>query len=253
MFEWGCPKALVLSIGGDFLGAEKFRHELKFFVGPHQYQVLRHRLRHLLRPDPHAGPTGEYRISSLYFDDATDSALYAKLSGLQQREKVRVRIYDDRDDVIILEKKIKSGFGSRKERVQIDRPTYEALRTRDAQTLRDDGHPLLANIAWQMANRLLRPKVIVQYTREAYVYTAGNVRITFDKDLRSGITNLDLFRKAPYAPAPVNGMSILEVKYDAFLPRPVQDLLQSDSLTRQSASKYVLCRTLAKTQAWEDQ
>jgi len=230
-----------------------FRHELKYLIGPHQYHELRHRLRHLLRPDPHAGPTGQYRITSLYFDDATDSALFEKLAGAQHRQKVRIRIYDGRDSVIMLEKKIKHGEGVLKERVAIDRPLYQALIAGSAQVLGDAGHPLLADVAWQMTNRLLRPRVIVDYVREAYLHPMGNVRITFDKDLRSGITCLDLFRKVPYAPAPVDGMTILEVKYDSYLPRPVQDLLQADSLTRQSASKYVLCRTLTKTHLWEDQ
>lgn len=233
--------------------AEQYRNEQKFLISPIQYHALRQRLRPYLRPDEHAGPAGEYRITSLYFDDAADSALYAKLAGMPDREKVRVRIYGDRDDLIMLEKKIKRGDGVRKERVQISRALYEALCTGNHRALRYAGHPLLDDVAWHMANRLLRPKVIVDYVREAYVHPLGNVRITFDKDLRTGLTNVDLFRKAPYVPAPLDGMTILEVKYDAFLPRPVQDLLQTDSLTRQSASKYVLCRTLIKSHMWEDQ
>lgn len=235
------------------MAAEVFRHELKFMVAAHQYHVLRHRLRHLLKPDPHAGPSGEYRITSLYFDDVADTALFEKLAGVQHRQKIRVRIYDGRDDVIMLEKKAKNGDGARKDRLRIDRTIYEAMRTGNPHPLQEAGHPMLDDVAWQMTNRLLRPKVIVDYVREAYLHPAGNVRITFDKNLRSGISQLDLFRQAPYAPAPVDGLTILEVKYDAFLPRPVQDLLQTDELVRQSASKYVLCRTLAKTHVWEDQ
>lgn len=235
------------------MSGEPYRHELKFFVNFHQLQIMRQRLRHLLRPDPHAGPTGEYRITSLYLDDATDSALHEKLTGVGRRHKYRVRIYGNQADVISLEKKVKNGEGVRKERVRIGPSQYEALLRGNPQPLRDAGHPLLAEAAWQITNRLLRPKVIVDYVREAYVHRLGNVRITFDKDLRSGLTNLDLFRRAPLVPAPVDGLTILELKYDAFLPRPVQDLLQTDSLVRQSASKYVLCRTLSKLQAWEDQ
>lgn len=234
------------------MAADPFRHELKYLISPHRYLEMRHRLRHLLHRDPHAGPRGEYRITSLYFDDAADSALFEKLSGMQHRSKVRVRIYDGQDRLIMLEKKVKYGEGVRKERLQITRPLCEALCAGDAERLRDTGEALLTEIAWQMTNRLLRPKVIVDYVREAYVFPAGNVRITFDKDLRSGITHLDLFRRAPFAPAPLDGQTILEVKYDAFLPRPVQDLLQTDTLTRQSASKYVLCRTMARTHLWED-
>lgn len=230
-----------------------YRHELKFLVSAPQYYTCRHRMRRLLRPDRNAGPSGEYRITSLYLDDALDTALFEKLSGVEERQKFRIRIYNGRDDVIMLEKKIKNGEGIRKVRVRIDRPLYEAIRRGDPEPLRHQDDPLLQEVGWQMANRLLRPKVIVDYVREAYHSPFGNVRITFDKRLRSGLTNLDLFRTAPLAPVPLSGFAILEVKYDAFLPRAVQDVLQTDSLTRQAASKYVLCRTLAKSQFWEDQ
>ncbi len=235
------------------MASAPFRHELKYFVAPHQYHILRQRLRHFLQKDPHAGLSGAYRISSLYFDDAADSALYEKLAGLPHRQKIRVRIYDGSPASILLEKKIKVGDGVRKERLRISWSIYDALRTGDPAPLIESGHPLLEEIAWQMSNQLLRPKVIVDYVREAYIYAPGNVRVTFDSDLRSGLANLDLFHPAPFAPAPVDGLAILEVKYDSFLPRPVQDLLQIEGLTRQAASKYVLCRTLTKTQAWEDQ
>jgi hypothetical protein len=42
---------------------------------------------------------------------------------------------------------------------------------------------------------LLKPKTIVDYTREAYVYPVGNVRITFDKSIRTGIYSKNLFDK----------------------------------------------------------
>jgi hypothetical protein len=226
---------------------------LKYLISPPWYQILRRRLRYLLQPDPYAGPNGDYQITSLYFDDIYDSALHEKLSGVQNREKVRLRIYNSKDDVIMLEKKIKKGDGVCKERLRIDKQMYTAVINGDVDTMRQSGHPLLDSIAWQMKHQLLRPKVIVDYCREAYVYKQGNVRITFDKRLRSGITNLNMFCEAPLAPALTSGMTILEVKFDEFLPSMVQDLLQATSFTRQAASKYVLCRALAKTHSWEDQ
>lgn len=150
-----------------------FRHELKFLVNPHQYHTLRHRLRHVLRPDPYGGPTGDYRVTTLYFDDVADPALYEKLSGLQNRQKVRVRIYGGTDAVIMVEQKTKNGDRVRKERLQIDRTLYEAMRAGDARALRRACKPLLDTVAWKTENLLLRPKVIVDYTREAYVHWLG--------------------------------------------------------------------------------
>lgn len=223
-------------------------------MGPLQYHTLRQRLRHLLYPDRNTGPGGEYRITSLYFDDAEDSALFTKLAGSDRRAKIRLRTYNGDCDKVFLERKIKRGEGIHKDRLTVTSPQYDALIHGDADALRNGTSgedQLLADVAWQVKHRLLRPRVIVDYVREAYVHPLGNVRITFDKRLRSGLTSLDLRREAPYVPVPLDGQSILEVKYDAFLPRAVQDVLQGEDLVRQSASKYVLCRTLCKFNPWE--
>ena len=57
-----------------------------------------------------------------------------------------------------------------------------------------------------VAARQLRPKVLVDYFREAYTYPAGNVRVTFDLDIRSGqYASMTCFRErlhpSPYFPA----------------------------------------------------
>lgn len=74
--------------------ALKFRHELKYTMNMHQYFIVKQRLKHLLKQDEHAGPTGEYHIRSLYFDDIDNTALHEKLGGVRDREKYRIRIYN---------------------------------------------------------------------------------------------------------------------------------------------------------------
>ncbi|MBA1336662.1 MAG: hypothetical protein HPY66_3097 [Firmicutes bacterium] len=39
-----------------------------------------------------------------------------------------------------------------------------------------------------------------------------------------------------------NGTSILEIKYDSYLPAHINNLIQLDSRQRDAISKYVLCR-----------
>ncbi|GAE04969.1 hypothetical protein JCM10914_1046 [Paenibacillus sp. JCM 10914] len=85
----------------------KYRNELKFFVNAHQHQVLRQRLKNLVNHDQHAGPSGEYHIRSLYFDDINNKALHEKLAGVRDRVKYRIRIYNVQDSTIHFEKKIK--------------------------------------------------------------------------------------------------------------------------------------------------
>lgn len=230
-----------------------YRHELKFFVNRHQYYIIRQRLRHLMQQDRHVGPNGEYHIRSLYFDDIDNKALHEKLGGIRDREKFRIRIYNKSDEIIHFEKKIKFRDYIAKVKEPMTRDMYDALMEGDYEALREGGKPLLLEIFDEMKHRLLRPKVIVDYIREPYVSHHGNVRITFDKELRTGLYRTDIFDPdLEPIPALDDGAIILEVKYDAYLPSVIQTALQLEGLNRQSASKYVICRKYLKTNSWED-
>ena len=90
----------------------------------------------------------------------------------------------------------------------------------------------------------MQPKCIVEYDRCAFVEPAGNVRITFDKNLR-GSTEVERFldNDVEFALPVMNpGIHILEVKYDEFLPRHILQLVDINNLQRQSFSKYAIVR-----------
>ena len=87
----------------------------------------------------------------------------------------------------------------------------------------------------------LRPKTLVEYTRYPFIYEAGNVRVTLDTDIRTGINSIDLFDPTPLVPT--HGYDVLEVKYDRFLPDIIKYMLTPVCRDRQSMSKYELCRT----------
>jgi hypothetical protein len=233
--------------------ALKYRHELKYFINPLQHRILSQRLRTLLASDKHAGPAGEYHIRSLYFDDVNNTALHEKLGGIRDRVKYRIRIYNKQDQIIHFEKKIKFKDYIAKIKEPLTRNMYNAIMAGRYDVLHVPEKPLLQEIYSEMQHRLLRPKVIVDYVREPYVYPSGNVRITFDKELRTGLHATDLFDPTL---APVRAIDeqlmILEVKYDEYLPGHIRAALQLEGLQRQSASKYVICRKFLKFNTWED-
>ena len=69
------------------------------------------------------------------------------------------------------------------------------------------------------------------------------MRITFDKELRAGVNTFDVFdREAVTVNAYPPGKLVMEVKYDDYLPRKVQKLIQPDCSEYMAISKYVLCR-----------
>ena len=101
----------------------------------------------------------------------------------------------------------------------------------------------MQELDFQMKSQLLRPKTLVRYLREPYVYEAGNVRITFDMALQSGLAGIGfLDPKAVFVPAIEPGRMVLEVKYDAFLPSFIADALQIGHIRTGAFSKYAVCR-----------
>ncbi|WP_059050557.1 polyphosphate polymerase domain-containing protein [Paenibacillus senegalimassiliensis] len=231
----------------------RFRHELKFTINRQQYFIIRQRLTGLIRHDEHAGHNGEYHIRSLYFDDIDDSALHDKLGGLRDRRKYRIRIYDNRDTLIHFEKKIKNGDFIAKLKEPLTREMYDSILSGNIEVLHVPDKPLLMELYHEMKHRLLAPRVIVDYVREPFVCENGNVRITFDKELRTGLHAVDIFdENLRPIPALDDQSVILEVKYDEYIPEYLRAALQLEGLRQQSASKYVICRKYLKTNSWED-
>lgn len=135
----------------------------------------------------------------------------------------------------------------------LTREMYDKLLAGDYDVLLKPNTPLLNEIHNEMKHNLLRPKVIVDYVREPYTCENGNVRITFDKELRTGLHAVDIFDKAlKPVRALDNDLIILEVKYDEYIPAYIKIALQLEGLHRQSASKYVICRKHLKFNTWED-
>ena len=105
----------------------------------------------------------------------------------------------------------------------------------------DTGQPLLRDFYRKARTRLLRPSVIVDYDREAYVFR--DVRITFDSGLRTGHYSADLFDPDLHTiPVLPPGQVILEVKFDDALPDFIGRLLRPMPAARSAVSKYELCR-----------
>lgn len=75
-----------------------------------------------------------------------------------------------------------------------------------------------------MKTQQLRPRVLVSYVREPYVYAAGNVRVTFDSNIRTSLFQRDFLNGAlpDIIATDAPGDIILEVKYDVRLPEVIR-------------------------------
>ena len=222
------------------------RHELKFYISRTQYEVLSRVLRGVLKLDPHAAKRGgEYAIRSLYFDTVFDDAYSDKISGVKDRDKYRMRIYNYSDSEIFMECKTKVGSYISKRSQKIPRDLADQMIAGDPTGLENTASGLLRDVYREMRLNLLHPVVIVDYNREAYLHPAEEVRITFDKQLRSGLGSIDIFN--PYVPTvPVldHEEIILEVKYNRILPPYLAEVISAacPEAVQSAISKYTMCR-----------
>lgn len=217
---------------------QKFRHEYKHLITPADMVTLRMRLSAVMRHDSFT-VGGKYFIRSLYFDNIFDKALLEKLNGVNQREKFRIRYYNGDTSFIRLEKKSKLGGLSSKLSAPL---TYEqADLLAQGIPVRDSKNELINELAFKMDTQLLKPKTIVDYTRKAFVYPAGNVRVTLDYDIRTGMDPTELLDPNSVT-VPSGENIILEVKWDEYLPSAIEQAVQLGSRQTSSFSKYAACR-----------
>lgn len=218
------------------------RHEFKHQISPGEDLVLSQRLRKLFPHDKYAGPGGSYRITSLYFDTPYDSAYKEKLDGVDNREKFRLRYYGTDTSFIRLEKKFKRKGLCGKRSVSLIQDQAEKILRGDYEFLLKSADPLLIELYSKIRGKGLRPKTIVCYDREAFVYAPGNVRITLDRNLYTGLGSIDFLNTEIKGIKAMDASRVLEVKYDEFLPELVRMAVQVPGRQAGACSKYALCR-----------
>jgi hypothetical protein len=217
------------------------RHELKHYINPADLMQIRARLRMVAKQDENTGPDGGYLIRSMYFDNYSDKAIVEKLSGQSRREKFRLRYYNGDASFIRLEKKSKSNRLCYKEGETVTAEQCAALLMGDYSWLCDPDKPLFMELYAKMRFQNLRPRNIVDYHREAYVYRPGNVRVTFDSNIRTS-NSVAGFLVSDLVTVPATPSIIMEVKYDGFLPDIIRDLVQIGWRNETEFSKYVVAR-----------
>ncbi|MBR1658700.1 MAG: polyphosphate polymerase domain-containing protein [Oscillospiraceae bacterium] len=220
----------------------QYRHEWKHELNCLDLLNIRSRLRAVMEPDPHA-VGGKYLIRSLYFDNLSDKALREKIDGVNMREKFRIRYYNGDTSLIHLEKKSKlNGLGTK---FSAPLSPEEAQRIVDGDMewmLGASDRPLVQELCCKMRSQGLRPRTIVDYTREPFIFRPGNVRVTLDYDIRTGLGCTDFLNPdtptVPAGDAPI----ILEVKWDAYLPDIIRDAVQTPGRRVGAFSKYAQSR-----------
>ena len=226
------------------MGELKFRHEVKHVITPMDRMIIRNRMKAVASVDKNA-KDGVYKIRSLYFDNIDDKALFEKINGGAKREKFRIRYYNGDISHIRLEKKSKINGLCNKQSVVITKEEVQSLLDGNIEWMlgeETENRPLIRELYTKMKGQGLKPKTIVDYTRDPFVYKPGNVRVTLDYDIRTG-NNVEEFLNWNCVTLPAsNNPILLEVKWDEFLADIIRDAVQLNDTCAGAFSKYVACR-----------
>ena len=219
----------------------KYRHEWKHEINNMDRLILLSRLDAVMKRDVHA-INGVYQIRSLYFDNLNDKALREKVDGVNMREKFRIRYYNQDTSYIVLEKKSKISGLCGKQSVLITKEQAQRIVDGDIHWLLETKNPLCAELYSKMNSQGLRPKTIVDYTRDPFFYPPGNVRVTLDYNIRTGAFRTDFLNPETITMPAGDSAIILEVKWDDFLPDIIKDAVRLPGRRVTAFSKYERCR-----------
>lgn len=219
-----------------------FRKELKYKVPLSDFSMMEPQIRAVFDPDEH-GEDGVYAVRSLYFDSALDQDLHDNLDGAMEKRKIRIRIYSPHDEKAKLEYKCKSGSDGVKYSLTLTRQEAMEMENHRYECLHGKYEDLAMFLYLKMQRYLYRPKTIVEYKRRAYSFPMNNIRLTFDYEIRGSDSPYGLFNERPFLrPVFPEGMGILELKYDEFIPTPIRKLMERCDVIQTSYSKYTAAR-----------
>ncbi len=239
--------SIYLTPAGGFvfekdISSMKYRHELKYNINQGEDYLITSRLRKVLSHDKYAGSKGTYFVNSLYFDTPYDKALREKKEGVKNREKFRLRYYDDCHDFIRLEKKMKTNGLCSKNSAVLTRQQAEKIIRGEIDFLLESGVPLLMEFYSKIKGQQLQPKTIVRYEREALLYKPGNVRVTLDRNIALSFSLLRFLEAENCFIPGEPGITVLEIKYDEYLPDIVKMAVQGYARGCTAFSKYAVAR-----------
>lgn len=223
---------------------EVLRQERKFLLSMTQKLRLEGKLDALLPQDSHNGSEGGYLVRSLYFDTIRNRDYCEKADGLEQRRKIRLRIYEPGAADVYLEMKQKQGSNQLKRSLKIKREDAKRIASGNYAPLLSYKDKFAVECYGIMNRDGYLPQIILEYRRKAYVKAENNIRITLDGEVRALEGHSPLFFEENPGLYPVlePWKVILEVKYNHFLFSYIRDIIRSCNQSEVSVSKYCMAR-----------
>lgn len=208
------------------------RREKKYKLTRTEYIDILEKLKGIMQPDENSNEQQFYTIKTIYLDNIYNKILNENIDGKRYREKFRIRMYNNDIENIFLEKKINNNGVVSKERERISKEEVNKIIKGDLSLLNLDTN-LKKELYIAMKTILLKPVIIIEYDRYAFVDKTFGIRITLDSNLYKS-KNVNEFFEIVSKRA---NEYILEVKYKEVIPKKIADCLKL-KLPSTSISKY---------------
>lgn len=208
------------------------RYELKYLLTQEQYLRVRAEMENRLSPDVF----GKTVIQSLYYDTADDRLVRASAEKPVFKEKLRLRAYglSDGEKDVYIEMKRKYDGVVYKRRVACKEDEAADIfsgKCPDSQI----GKELEYFIRFYGK---LSPRMLILYDREAFTDENSDLRVTFDKNVRYRMTDLNLHTSLDGNALLQSGTVLMELKSGTAFPLWLCEMLCREDIKKQSFSKY---------------
>ena len=223
------------------------RREVKYLLNLSDRLYLINALDRLLIPDAYGGYNG-HTVRSVYFDSIINEDYMDKQCHKDEKKRIRLRVYHPNDTKAKFELKRKSFGRELKESVVVTREDAIRILQCNYSVLLNYSHPTARYAYELMTHSLYRPVSLVEYDRRAYTHPDFNTRVTLDNNMRYCGFCHDLFsHRLNFKAAMPKDDTILEIKYDGYLFRQIQQALSNCDLTRKPPSKFGTSREILKS------
>ncbi len=211
------------------------RYEKKYVITEEQRQQLMEKIGEYIEPD--AFPHSE--ICNIYYDTAENELIRRSMDKPPYKEKLRLRTYGtatlEGNSFIEIKKKHKGIVYKR--RVML--PLKEAVDFLDRGIKPEQGSQILSELEYFMKLYQPKPSLFLSYSRDSYKGKAEDgVRITFDTNIQSRRTELQLEKNLPGELLLEEGIYVMEIKVPQAYPLWLSGALTELRIFPTSFSKY---------------
>ncbi len=210
------------------------RFELKYLINKEQ----KARLLELTCEHMALDKYGKTLIRNIYFDTDDYRLIRRSIEKPAYKEKLRVRSYGEKreNEPVFVELKKKYEQIVYKRRISLSED--EALRWLLGEACPVDTQITREIDYFKKHYAPLYPKVYLSYERDAYYELGGELRVTFDENIRAGEYSLNFDPEGDTELVIDPELSVMEIKCSGGIPLWMVRVLSAEKIYKTSFSKY---------------